>query len=111
MEFISLNIPRPFKMDGTSTLAAPSADLVQALIGFPAAAGKPVTRMTAIRVAAFLSAVKMLSNDIAKMPLILRETKIVNGRQSTQPAIENPLYTLLKDCPNDWQTSYQMRWF
>lgn len=96
---------------GSSTLAAPSADLVQALMGFPAAAGKPVTRATAIRVAAVLSSVKMLANDIAKMPLILRETKEVNGRQRTQAAIDNPLYTLLRDVPNRWQTSYQLRWF
>jgi len=102
---------RLFKNLGESTLAAPDADLVQALIGIPAAAGKPVTRETAIRVAAFLGAVKMMSNDIAKMPLILRETKIVDGRQRTNPVLTNPLYTLLKDCPNSYQTSYQMRWF
>ena len=45
------------------------------------------------------------------MPLILRETKTVNGRQTTRPAIDNPLYPILKDCPNEWQTSYQIRWF
>lgn len=114
MPLISLNLSDPpsFRMDGgTSTLAAPSADLVQALIGFPAAAGKPVTRATAIRVAAVLSSVKMLANDIAKMPLILRETQIANNRQRTQPAIDKPLYSLLRDCPNRWQTSYQLRWF
>jgi HK97 family phage portal protein len=105
------SITKRFKNVGESTLAAPAADLVQALIGIPAAAGKPVTRETAIRVAAFLGAVKMMSNDIAKMPLILRETKIVGGRQRTNPVLTNPLYTLLKDCPNSYQTSYQMRWF
>ena len=100
-----------FLNDGSSTLAAPSAELVQALMGFPTAAGKPVTRATAIRIAAFLSGVKMLANDIAKMPLVLRETTIVDGRQRTKPAVNDPLYSILKDCPNDWQTSYQMRWF
>lgn len=96
---------------GVSTLSDRSSELVHALVGLPAAAGKVVTRETAIRVAAFLGAVKMLSNDIAKMPLILRQTTIVGGRQRTAPALKNPLYTLLKDCPNAWQTSYQMRWF
>jgi len=100
-----------FSNTGASTLAAPSADLVQALLGFPSSAGKPVTRATAIRVAAVLASVKMLANDIAKMPLILRETNVVNGRQRTQPALNNPLYSILKDVPNRWQTSYQMRWF
>lgn len=100
-----------FSNSGESTLASPSSELVHALIGLPAAAGKVVTRETAIRVAAFLGGVKMLSNDIAKMPLVLRETKMVAGRQRTQPALDEPLYTLLKDCPNSYQTSYQMRWF
>ena len=116
MSLISLNLPTPpgftgFKNDGTSTLASPSADLVQSLLGFPASAGKVVTKTTAIRVAAFLTGVKTIANDIAKMPLILREIKTIDGRQRTQPAIENPLYGLLKDAPNTWQTSYQLRWF
>jgi HK97 family phage portal protein len=92
-------------------MAAPSADLVQSLLGFPAAAGKPVTRATAIRVAAVLSSVKVLANDIAKMPLILHETKDVDGHQRRQHALKDPLYSLLKDIPNRWQTSYQLRWF
>jgi HK97 family phage portal protein len=111
-DIISLNPPKPkFSMSGGSTLAAPSADLVQALMGFPSAAGKPVTRATAIRVAAVLSSVKMLCNDIAKMPLTVYETKAVDGRQRTQPALDNPLYSLLRFVPNRWQTSYQLRWF
>lgn len=100
-----------FMNSASSTLESPSSELVHALVGLPSAAGKVVTRETALRVAAFLGAVKMLSNDLAKMPLILRQTKMVDGRQRTQPAIDNTLYTLLKDCPNSYQTSYQMRWF
>ncbi len=100
-----------FRMDGASTLAAPSADLIQALMGFPTAAGKPVTRATAVRISSFLAAVKMLSNDLAKMPLVLRESTTVKGRQRTMPAVNDPLYSILKDCPNEWQTSYQLRWF
>lgn len=105
MSLFSSFTKRLFRNLGESTLAAPDADLVQALIGIPASAGKPVTRETAIRVAAFLGGVKMMANDIAKMPLILRETKITAGRQRTQPVLTNPLYTLLKDCPNQYQTS------
>lgn len=114
MQLISLNLPNPpeFRMAGaTSTLADPSVDLVQALVGFPTASGKPVTRYTAARIVSFMSGIKMLAQDLAKMPLILRETKVVNNRQRTQPAIDNPLYPILKDVPNDWQTSYEMRFF
>jgi HK97 family phage portal protein len=55
--------------------------------------------------------VKVLASDIAKMPLILRSRTVNGERVRTQAAYSNPLYTLLKDCPNQWQTSYQMRWF
>jgi HK97 family phage portal protein len=100
-----------FKMMETSTLADPSADLVMSLVGFPTAAGKIVTKETALRVIAFLSGVRMLSNDIAKLPLILHESKIEAGRQTILPALENPLYPILKDCPNRWQTSFELRFF
>jgi HK97 family phage portal protein len=102
-----------FTNDGsTSTLANPSADFMQSLMGWPTSSGKPVTRMTAMRVASFLSCVKMLAGDIAKYPLILHETTTgPAGRIRTVPAIEEPLYPLLKDVPNIWQTSFQMRFF
>ena len=102
-----------FKNDGGNcTLANPSADFVQSLMGFPTASGKVVTHETAVRVAAFLSAVKTLANDIAKMPLILRKrSKSPTGAVRTMHATNESLYTVLKDCPNQWQTSYQLRWF
>lgn len=115
MQLISLNLPDPpeFKMamGATSTLANPSADLVQALIGFPTVSGKIVTRETSIRVACFLAAVKTLAADVAKMPLVLRETVIKDGRTRTQPALDEPLYPILRHVSNDWQTSYQLRWY
>jgi HK97 family phage portal protein len=100
-----------FTNDASSTLASPSADLIQSLMGFPTASGKAVTRLTAIRVATFLSGVKMMSSDIAKYPLILRSTTNVGGRIRTVPAVDEPLYPILRDCPNQWQTSFQMRFF
>ncbi|HSY26414.1 MAG TPA: phage portal protein, partial [Burkholderiaceae bacterium] len=33
------------------------------------------------------------------------------GRVRTAPAFNQPLYTLLAHCPNQWQTAYQLRWF
>ncbi|HZQ25275.1 MAG TPA: phage portal protein [Terriglobales bacterium] len=93
-----------------SQLNNPSPGLLQALMGVPASAGKPVTRDTAVRVASFLSAVKMLCNDVAKMPLILHDQKIVKGVPRTSKAIKDPRYSLLKDVPNPWQTSFQLRW-
>jgi HK97 family phage portal protein len=100
-----------FTNDAGSTLASPSADLIQSLMGFPTAAGKIVNRATALRIASFLAGVKMMSGDIAKYPLVLRSTTNVGGRIRTVPAVDEPLYTLLKDCPNAWHTSFQMRFY
>jgi HK97 family phage portal protein len=109
---ISLGIA-DFKMQtaSTSTLANPSADLMQALLGWPTSSGKPVTRQTAIRVTSFLSCIKMLAGDIAKYPLVLHSQTNKGGRIRTIPATTEPLYPLLRYCPNIWQTSFQMRFF
>ena len=95
----------------TSTFQFPSDDLIHALIGTPTAAGPPVTRETALRVAAYSSGVFQICNDYAPMPVILRETKKVKGRWRTQEALDDPLYALLKFCPNQYQTAYELRWF
>ena len=108
----TLGLSSDFRLSaGDSTLAAPSADLVQSLMGFPSASGKIVTRATALRVSSFLSCVKMIAGDIAKYPLILRSTTTTGDRIRTKPALDEPLYAILKDCPNEWQTSYQARFF
>jgi HK97 family phage portal protein len=109
-EFVSLGLTS-FRNSGDSTFASPSSEFVHSLIGLPTASGKVVTKETAIRVASFLGGVKMLCNDLAKMPLILRQTKTVGGRPRTLPAVDEPLYGILRYCLNSYQTSYQARWF
>lgn len=83
--------------------------LVASLVGLPTYSGKAVTRTTAIRCTTLLAGIKMLAGDTAKLPLITYERTIVAGRQRTNKALDNPLYPILKDCPNAWMTSYQMR--
>src|ERR1700727_2180022 len=100
-----------FTNDESSTLASPSADLVQSLLGFPTAAGKVGTRTSAIRIASFLAGVKMMSADIAKFPLVLRSTTNVGGSIRTVPAVDEPLYPLLLSCPNQWMTRCQARFY
>jgi HK97 family phage portal protein len=94
--------------EGPYTLADPN--LVRALVGRVTAAGKPVTKDTAIRCASFFSGVKMLANDIAKMPVVLYERNEVSGRQRTSKAIKDSRYSILKDVPNPWMTAFQLRW-
>jgi HK97 family phage portal protein len=96
--------------EGASTLANPSPALMEALVGLPTASGVVVTKERALRCATFLAAVKMLANDIAKMPRYLMETKIENGRQRTRKALDNPLYPILHAVPNQWMTAFQLHW-
>jgi HK97 family phage portal protein len=106
-----LNLPAPAIRNVASEgpYMPSDAGLVQALIGITTYTGKTVTRETAMRCVTFLAGVKMLAQDIAKMPLILYERTMVDGRQRTNKALDNPLYPILKDVPNPWMTSYQMR--
>src|ERR1043166_10015845 len=83
-----------------STLDSPSAGLIQALVGLPTAAGKPVTRFTAIRVASFLSGVNMICNDVAAMPAILFQQDVMKGVTRTRKAFDNSLFSIMKDAPN-----------
>jgi HK97 family phage portal protein len=94
--------------EGPFTLADPN--LVRALVGVVNAAGKPVTKDTALRCASFFSGVKMLANDVAKMPVLMFERKTVKGRLRTSKAVNDPRFALLKDVPNNWMTAFQLRW-
>src|ERR1700690_1888866 len=93
-----------------STLESPSPGLVESLIGFPTASGVAVTRARAIRCVSFLSAVKMLANDVAKMPLELMSVTGTGNDVHTSKAQSSPLYNLLRYAPNSFMTSYQLRW-
>ena len=92
------------------TYSVADPQLVRALHGVTSYAGKAVTKDTAVRCASFLSGVKMLANDVAKMTRILFERKTVKGRQRTSHALNNPLYSILKDVPNQWMTAFQLTW-
>jgi HK97 family phage portal protein len=103
--------PPSIDIRNSSTLGAPDARLMEALVGLPAAAGKIVTKETALRVAAFLAGVKMMASDIAKMPLVLNQTKWTDAGKRTWAATDDPLYGILMYVFNNWQTAYQARWF
>lgn len=97
-------------LNQAETYSVADPQLVRALHGYATYAGKAVTKDTAVRCASFLSGVKMLANDVAKMPRITFERKMVNGRQRTSQATNNPLYSILKDVPNQWMTAFQLTW-
>lgn len=71
----------------------------------PSASGVMVTDEKARTVAAWYSAVRVISEDIAGLPLVLYRR---NGR-SKDRAEDHPLYRLLHDAPNPEMTSFVFR--
>lgn len=67
--------------------------------------GVTVSTETAQRFASVGSCVRVLSDDVAHLPLILFK---MDG-QSRLPDRKHPLYSLLKDRPNEWMTSFDWR--
>src|SRR5689334_10445782 len=98
--------PNSIKAEAAEVFQMTDPGFVQALIGLPTYSGKTVSRTTALRCVTFLSAVKMLAGDVAKMPLITYERRLEKGKQRTNKALDNPLYPVLKDVPNPWMTSF-----
>lgn len=76
------------------------------LLGGATKSGAWVTPDTALRATAVYACVRVLAEDVAKLPLILyRRT----GNGGKERATDHPLYRVLHDEPNHWQTSYEWR--
>ena len=74
--------------------------------GSNSAAGVSVTAETAMRVTAVFRCVSILSQTYASLPLgVYRE--LPNGGK--EPDKSHPLYKVLHDQPNSWQTSFEWR--
>lgn len=71
--------------------------------------GVSVTPDTAMRAAAVFSAVRLLSESVASLPLILYRRVEVGGRDGRERAVNHPLYNKLKVNPNPEQTSFEWR--
>lgn len=72
--------------------------------GFNSASGMAVSPETAMRLSAVFSCVRVRSEDLASLPLIVYERTQEGGKRR---AIEHPLYRVLHDAPNPWQTSLE----
>lgn len=69
------------------------------------AAGIRVTPETALTVPGISACVQVLSEDIAKVPLVLKR----RTESGYEPATEHELYDLLKDGPAPWMSPYRWR--
>jgi HK97 family phage portal protein len=110
MGLITLNLPNPEpgkRSDASLGLGSPYslASLTSLFGGVRTNSGQFVTPQTAMRASAVLACMRILSEDISSLPLNLyRRTP-----QGAQLAVDHPLYRLLHDSPNTWQTSMELR--
>lgn len=74
--------------------------------GSRTASGPVVTPETALRLTAVYRCVAILAQTIAALPLQIYRRMPDGGKER---ATNNPLYGLLHDQPNPWQTSYDFR--
>ena len=72
--------------------------------GWDSAAGMSVTPESAMQLAAVYSCVRVVSETIASLPLIIYKRRPEGGKER---AIDHPLYRVLHDTPNIWQTSME----
>ncbi len=83
----------------------PADDFWYTALGTNSTAGFPVTQEKALGVAAFWDCVKVISEDVAKLPLFVYE-RLAEGKDL---APDHPLYRTLHNKPNSYQTSYVWR--
>jgi HK97 family phage portal protein len=88
--------------------ALTSADQLEYMIrGYSTTrSGMHVTADTALACAAVNACVRVVSEDVAKLPLILYRRLPDGGKER---ATEHPLFRLLHSRPNAWQTSFEFR--
>lgn len=94
---------RPERRDTTTSLR----DLTRLPGWAPtSAAGVVVSRERALRLAAFASCVRVISEDVAALPWHLHRRLSPRGKER---AVEHPVYSLAHDLPNPELTSFELR--
>lgn len=89
-----------------STLRTPAQWLADIIVGDAGTAGVTVNESTALSSVVVFACVRNLSEDIAKLPLLLYRRLKPRGKER---ASELPLYRLLKDAPNEEMSSMDFR--
>lgn len=90
-----------------STTANPAQWLIEWVRGGPeTAAAIPVSPESAMRCAAVYACVRVLSEDVGKLPLIVYRRTKDGGKER---ASDHPLFALLGRAPNPRQTSFEFR--
>ena len=77
-------------------------------LGLLSATGIRVDEGAAYRVSAVFNAVRLISEAVASLPFILYRRIPGRGKERAQ---DHPLFEVLHDSPNNWQTSFEFREF
>jgi len=106
---IQLNLPSPIPTGKRADmpLGAPYnlGTLTSLMMGVKSHSGQYVTPDKALRAAAVLACIRILCEDLSALPLNLyRRTP-----QGAVLATDHPLFRLIHDSPNSWQTSMELR--
>lgn len=99
------DILKAYEVESEGTTGRPSFSMIEAMGGAPLSSGIRVTPDGAMGVSAVNACVRVRAESIASAPLV---TFRRNGR-SKERVPDEPLYELLHDRPNPWQTSYEWR--
>jgi HK97 family phage portal protein len=87
----------------SSNVSNPEKWLIDMFGGYQSKAGVNVTEDTAIKVVAVFACVRLLSEQIASLPLHLYK----KSKSGKEKAYDHPLYTVLNDIPNPEQTAFE----
>jgi HK97 family phage portal protein len=85
--------------------ARPAEWLFEALVGARNASGTRINQDTALNIAAVWACVRLISESVASLPLILYRPE-GEGRERV---LDHPLYDVLKDAPNQYMSSMTFR--
>lgn len=92
-----LNISTPYEW----------AEYLRSGAGMKSQSGQVVNPETAMRVSAVYACIRVLAETVAQLPLIVYR-RLPDG-QGKERATDHPLWKLLHDAPNRWQTSFEFR--
>ncbi len=106
MGYLSLLLAGELGADAGGGVPGPSSDFWYEPVGAGTTSGMRVDVESAQKVSAFYSGLRLLSNDVAKLPLEVLQ-RLADGGKSR--ALGNPLYDVLHTQPNVWQTSFEWR--
>lgn len=96
---------RPQAMAGTLFAGLDDPDLLEFMRGGPESeSGATVTASSALKNMALLRCVTLLSESIGMLPLDL-----IEHGDAKKDAVDHPLYSILKEEPNTWQTPYKFK--